>query len=335
MIDKSIPLTDLHRHLDGNVRLATILDLAEKHNLPLPAYTVDALRKCVQISKNEQDLMSFLAKLDHMVGVLGDYEDVHRVAYENVADVAFAGIDYAELRFSPYYMGHFHHLTPEGVVEAVIDGVRAGQRDYKPKINLIGILSRTFGVDTCQTELEAILAHKDHITALDLAGDELGFPGQLFEPHFKQARDAGLQITVHAGEAGGAENVWHAIEKLGASRIGHAVKAVEDSKLLEYMAKHNIGIESAITSNVQTSTVASYAAHPIKTFLEHGICVSLNTDDPGVSGIELQHEYLFAAPQAGLSELQIHQLQKNGLEMAFLNHDEKRQLREQKATLRI
>jgi adenosine deaminase len=335
MIDKSIPLTDLHRHLDGNIRISTILALANKHHLPLPAYTEEGLKDYVQVSNNERDLVSFLAKLDHMVGVLADYDAVRRVAYENVEDAANAGIDYTELRFSPFYMAKFHHLNPHAVVEAVLDGITAGQRDFSCKVNLIGILSRTFGVQNCDIELAAILAYKDQITALDLAGDELGFPGQLFEHHFKQARDAGLHITAHAGEAAGAESIWHAIEKLGATRIGHGVKAIQDNALMEHMAKHDIGIESALTSNIQTSTVASYAAHPIKQFLAHGIKVSLNTDDPGVSGIELAHEYRVAAPQAGLTAPEIHQLQRNGLEMAFLNHDEKRILREQKSALLI
>lgn len=335
MIDKSIPLTDLHRHLDGNIRISTILALANKHHLPLPAYTEAGLKDYVQVSKNERDLVSFLAKLDHMVGVLADYDAVRRVAYENVEDAANAGIDYAELRFSPFYMAKFNQLNPHAVVEAVLDGISAGQRDFTCKVNLIGILSRTFGVQSCDIELAAILAHKDQITALDLAGDELGFPGQLFENHFKQARDAGLHITAHAGEAAGAESIWHAIEKLGATRIGHGVAAIQDNALMDHMAKYDIGIESALTSNIQTSTVASYAVHPIKQFLAHGIKVSLNTDDPGVSGIELAHEYRVAAPQAGLTAPEIHQLQKNGLEMAFLNHDEKRILREQKSALLI
>ncbi|MFT5880385.1 MAG: adenosine deaminase [Moritella sp.] len=108
-----------------------------------------------------------------------------------------------------------------------------------------------------------------------------------------------------------------------------------DNALMNQMEKHNIGIESALTSNIKISTVASYATHPIKQFLAHGIQVSLNTDDPGVSGIKLAHEYRVAAPQTGLTAPEIHQLQRNGLEMAFLNHDEKRILREQKSALLI
>lgn len=215
-----------------------------------------------------------------------------------------------------------HQLPVAGVVEAVIDGVREGCRTFGVQAKLIGIMSRTFGEAACQQELEAFLAHRDQITALDLAGDELGFPGSLFLSHFNRARDAGWHITVHAGEAAGPESIWQAIRELGAERIGHGVKAIEDRALMDFLAEQQIGIESCLTSNIQTSTVAELAAHPLKTFLEHGIRASINTDDPGVQGVDIIHEYTVAAPAAGLSREQIRQAQINGLEMAFLSAEE-------------
>ncbi|HEJ9411637.1 adenosine deaminase [Proteus mirabilis] len=323
MIDTQLPLTDLHRHLDGNIRPETILDLAKQHNIALPAYELETLRPHVQITKNEPSLVSFLQKLDWGVAVLADLDACRRVAYENVVDVANAGIDYAELRFSPYYMAMKHQLPIEGVVEAIIDGVQDALHTYDVEIRLIGILSRTFGENACQQELNGLLKHQDKITALDLAGDELGFPGHLFQPHFNRARDTGWKITVHAGEAAGAESIWHAIKELGATRIGHGVKAIEDPRLMDYLAEHQIGIESCLTSNIQTSTIASLAQHPLKKFLEHGIIASLNTDDPAVEGIELKHEYNVAAPAAGLTAAQIRQAQINGLTMAFISQAER------------
>ncbi|MDX7986476.1 adenosine deaminase [Xenorhabdus sp. 12] len=327
MIDTRLPLTDLHRHLDGNIRPETILALARQHNLSLPAYELEALRPHVQIIENEPNLVSFLQKLDWGVAVLADLEACRRVAIENVEDAVNAGLDYAELRFSPYYMSMKHQLPVEGVVEAVIDGIRSASQQHDIQIRLIGILSRTFGEKACTQELAGLLAHKQHITALDLAGDELGFPGHLFEQHFKQARDAGWNISVHAGEAAGAESIWHAIRDLGATRIGHGVKAITDPALMDYLAEHGIGIESCLTSNLQTSTVASLQAHPLKQFLQHGILASINTDDPAVEGIEIRHEYHVAAPAAGLSAEQIRQAQINGLTTAFLSEAEKQALK--------
>ena len=245
------------------------------------------------------------------------------MAYENVEDAARNGLHYVELRFSPRYMAMTHQLPVDGVVEAVIAGVREGSRDFNVETRLIGILSRTFGEAACQQELDALLAHRDAITALDLAGDELGFPGNLFMEHFTLARDAGWRITVHAGEAAGPESIWQAIRELGAERIGHGVKAVQDPALMDYLAQQRIGIESCLTSNIQTSTVASLAEHPLKSFLEHGVLASINTDDPAVQGIDIIHEYTVAAPAAGLSRDQIRQAQINGLEQAFLSNQEK------------
>ncbi|XBS71903.1 adenosine deaminase [Acerihabitans sp. KWT182] len=323
MIDKTLPLTDIHRHLDGNIRAQTILELGRRFGLPLPADNLEELRTFVQVTRAEPDLVSFLQKLDWGVAVLGSLDACRRVAYENVADAAALGLDYSELRFSPYYMAMKHHLPLPGVVEAVIDGVRAGCDDHDITVRLIGILSRTFGEDACTQELDAILSGGDGIVALDLAGDELGFPGSLFLNHFNRARDAGLHITVHAGEAAGPESIWQAINELGAQRIGHGVKAIEDPRLMDFLALHRIGIESCLTSNVQTSTVPSLEQHPLKRFLESGILATINSDDPAVQGIDLDYEYRVAAPEAGLSAAQIRTAQQNGLTVAFLREDEK------------
>lgn len=327
MINKELPLTDIHRHLDGNVRIETILELGSKFSVNLPANDIDSLRPYVQIIEAEPTLVAFLSKLDWGCAVLGDLDACRRIAYENVEDALNAQIDYAELRFSPYYMAMKHNLPVAGVVEAVIDGVQAGSRDFCVKTNLIGIMSRSFGTDACQQELDALLSQKQHLVAVDLAGDELGQPGELFVPHFKQVRDAGLRVTVHAGEAAGATSMWQAIEELGAERIGHGVKAIEDARLMDFLVEKRIGIESCLTSNIQTSTVPSLAEHPIKAFLQHGVLASLNTDDPAVEGIELPHEYEVAAPQAGLSTAQIHQAQINGLDISFLSDAEKMELK--------
>lgn len=326
MIHKDLPLTDIHRHLDGNIRAQTILELGRQHNIALPASSLDALIPHVQVISLEPDLVSFLSKLDWGVKVLADLDACRRVAYENIEDAARNGLHYVELRFSPGYMAMSHNLPVAGVVEAVIAGVKQGCRDFPVKANLIGIMSRTFGETACEQELNALLAHRDEITALDLAGDELGFPGSLFLNHFNRARDAGWHITVHAGEAAGPESIWQAIRELGAERIGHGVKAIEDASLMAFLAEQRIGIESCLTSNIQTSTVPSLARHPLKSFLEHGVLASLNTDDPAVQGVDIIHEYEVAAPAAGLSTAQIRQAQINGLEIAFLSAQEKQAL---------
>lgn len=330
-IDPHLPLIDLHRHLDGNVRLQTILDIGHAHNLPLPAWDIEGLRPHVQVSQAQPDVMAFIEKFRWMTGILVDLEACRRIAYENMEDAQREGLDYVELRFSPWFMAAAHNLSPAGVVEAVVDGVSAGQRDFKVHANLIGIISRTYGSETARLEMEALLSQRQHLIALDLAGDEANWPAELFEEHFRRAREAGWHITVHAGESAGPESIWRALQKLGAQRIGHGVHAVDDPALMDYLCDRSIGIESNLTSNVQTSTVKDYANHPIKRFLEHGILATINTDDPGISGIDINYEYQVAAPAAGLTPEMIRQAQRNALEVAFLTQDEKSHLLRKKA----
>jgi len=322
-IDPNLPLIDLHHHLDGSVRLQTILDLGRKYNLSLPATTLEGLRPFAQVSTPEPDMLAFFGKFKWQTIGLVNSEACRRVAYENVEDAALEGLDYIELRFSPFFMSETHKLPPQAVVEAVVDGVRAGERDFGIRANLIGILSRTYGVDSAWQELDALLTCRDQITGLDLAGDEIHFPGKLFVGHFKKAREYGWHITIHAGEASGPEGIWQAIKELGAERIGHAVHAPEDPKLIEFLKVHQIPIESNLTSNVQTSTVAGYFSHPLRFFLEHGLCATINTDDPGISAIDLRYEYHAAESLAGLSNEMVHQAQRNSLRAAFLTLTEK------------
>jgi adenosine deaminase len=321
-----LPIIDLHRHIEGAVRLSTILDLGRKFNLPLPGSDIESLRPHVQVTDPQPGVMAFIARFKWAVGVMVDYVSCQRIAYETVMDASNEGLDYIELRFSPWFMAEPHSLNPEGVVEAVIDGVRSARENTAMMVNLIGILSRTYGPSVAWEELGALLRYKDHMVGLDLAGDEANYPGDLFEGHFRVAREAGWQITVHAGEAAGPESIWQAVRELGASRIGHAVHAPEDQALMAYLAENRIGIEANLTSNVQTMTVSDYASHPLKFFLESGLLATINTDDPAISGIDLAHEYHFAAPAAGLSQEQINQTRRNALEIAFLSAEEKEKL---------
>ena len=335
MIDPTLPLIDLHRHLDGSVRLETILDLAKQHGVRLPGETVDELRPHVHVTEPQPGLMAFLAKMLWMTRVLADLEACRRITRENIEDAKREGIDYLELRFSPFFMAEPHGLDPEAVVAAVIEGAAEGSAATGVKVNLIGILSRTYGAEICHKELAALLAHRAHLVALDLAGDEGNFPAPLFAEHFAKGRDAGWRITIHAGEAGGPQSVWDAINLLGAERIGHCTRALEDPALVDFLLEKRIAIEANLTSNVHTSTVPDLASHPLRAMLARGLIASINTDDPGVSAIDLPHEFNIAAPAAGLSREQIRQAQINALETAFLSAEEKAPLRAKREKLPV
>jgi adenosine deaminase len=331
-IDPQLPFIDLHRHLDGSVRLNTILELGKKHGVQLPGATKEELQPHVQVMERQPGVMAFIAKMLWMTAVLGDADACQRIARENVEDAKREGIDYIELRFSPWFMSEPHGLDLDRVVEAVVRGVRDGAQETGVRVKLIGILSRTYGVEIAHKELAALLTQREHIVALDLAGDEANFPPKLFVEHFKRARDAGWRVTAHAGESAGPESVWDALRLLGAERIGHGVRGMEDSALVDYLFENQIGIEANLTSNVQTSTVSDLASHPLRDMLERGLLASINTDDPGVSAIDLPHEFEVAAVSAGLSHQQIGQAQANALETAFLSKEEKAELARLKAS---
>jgi adenosine deaminase len=317
VINLKLPLTDLHRHLDGNIRLTTIWDLAQKHNIIMPVSDFVDFKRVAQIQGQTSNLLAFLHNMELAVSVLANEQACYRVAYENVEDAKLAGLDYAELRFSPVFMAAAHQLPLESVADAVVAGIHDGSKNFSMPINLIGILSRSYGEKSCMQELQSLLRIKQHICALDLAGDEKGFPAKGFIEHFKLARDAGWQITVHAGEADGPNSIRQAINDLGATRIGHGVAAIEDQQLMDYMAEKQIALECCLTSNFQTGACADLAHHPIKEFLAKGMLVTLNTDDPGVSGIEISDEYNLAKNVLALTPEQLDRIQLNGVKAAF------------------
>ena len=321
------PVVELHRHLDGNLRIDTILDLARRHRLELPAWTAEELRPHVQVIDPTTDLMGFLRKFDLLRHVMVDLDAVARIARENVEDAAAEGIDHIELRFSPAFIADFYGLEPVAVAETVCDAVAEAAARLPVTVKLIGIISRTYGPEKAWVEVEAALACRDRgIVALDLAGDELGWPGELFVDHFRRAREGGLRTIAHAGEAAGPQSVRQALDELGAERIGHGVRAVEDPALVERLAERRVPLEVCPTSNVQTSTVPGYGQHPLGRLLAAGVVATLNTDDPSISGIDLPHEYRVARERLGLGDAELATLQRNALVAAFLDDEEREEL---------
>jgi adenosine deaminase len=144
--------------------------------------------------------------------------------------------------------------------------------------------------------------------------------------HFQKAREVGWHITVHAGEESGPDSIWQAVEDLSAERIGHGVSAVQDPLLMDHLMEKGIGIECNLTSNLQTRVIDNYQDHPLKEFLEKGVLATINTDDPGISNIDLKYEYQEAAPAAGLTPELIKIAQQNALQIAFLNEAQKTKL---------
>jgi adenosine deaminase len=291
-------LIDLHRHLEGAVRVSTILELARREGHPIA--TAPRPRDLLVADDELDGLLPYLDRVDAGAEVFVRPEDWTRAAREVVLDAYDAGLDALELRFSPWFIRSRTGLAPEAVIDAVVEGVTAA-RDIVPlPVGLIGILLRDLGPDSALPQLASVLARREQFCAIDIAGNEAGYAAHLFAPAYDRARDAGLRLTAHAGEAAGPESVWDAIRHLGVERIGHGVRAAEDPALMDHLAEHGVALEVALTSNVQTRAARSLAEHPAHTLLAHGVRVTLNTDNPRASNVTLAHEYDVAA-QAGFT----------------------------------
>ncbi|MGA9397007.1 MAG: adenosine deaminase, partial [Anaerolineaceae bacterium] len=325
MIDPKLPLVDLHRHLEGSIRLNTVMELSKKHGLPLPEGGLAGLQTAVWMNEPTSDILKIMPKFDILRQVFVDYDVCRRVTYECIEDAVQEGLDYVELRFSPLFMAELHQLDAMSVTAAVCEAWQEADRQFPLRARLIAILSRTYGPEVCLQELKPALAYREKgIVGLDLAGDEARWPAHLFSDHFNQARAAGLKLTAHAGEFAGAESVRETIETLSPNRLGHAVHAVDDPAVMDLIAEKDITIESCPTSNYFTCSVPSYKKHPLPIFLINNLQVTLNADDPTLfGGIPVRHEYELAEREMGISTKHLGKMQMDGLKAAFLSSEQK------------
>ncbi|NEA35803.1 adenosine deaminase [Streptomyces sp. SID13031] len=313
----NLPLIDLHRHLEGSIRTSTVLDIAARTGHELA--TRPAPRTALVADGSQTGLLPYLAKVDVAIGVLTELDDWSRAAAEAVDDAFDDGLDYLELRYCPGIIAHDTGLAPEAVIDAVSDAVAERSARRKLPVGLIGIVVRHLGADSAEQQIATLLSRKDTFCAVDLAGDEANFPAQLFAAAFAKARDAGLHVTIHAGEAAGADSVWDAVKHLGAERIGHGVRAAEDPRLMEALAERGVTLEVSLTSNTQTGAAPSYAEHQIHKLLAAGVPVTLNTDNPRVSDVKLSQEHRAALNEVGLTAEQLAKVAQQSLTAAFGN----------------
>ena len=325
-INSSLPIVDLHRHLEGSMRLTTAIEVCRKHNLVLPAWNLPDLQKAIWIDQPVSDIIQIFPRFDMLRQSFVDEEVCRRVTTECLEDAIQEGLDYVELRFSPYFIAELHQLSPLAVTASVCEAWQESIQNLPIVSRLIVVLSRTYGPEICSIEMDCALANKDNgVVGVDLAGDEKRWPAYLFKTEFDRARAAGLMITAHAGEFAGADSIRETIKILQPQRLGHAVRAVDDPRLMDEIAKKGIVIECCPTSNYLTATIHSLKDHPLPVFLKYRIKATLNTDDLTFMGnLTIQKEYQNAKDQMGLSTTELEQVQVNGLEAAFLSVEEKR-----------
>lgn len=323
---RALPKVDLHCHLDGAVRPATLLAAAREAGIPLPADTVDALLPHVRVSPRCRSLDDFLATFETFYPVLSVPGVMGRAARELLEDAAADGVVHVEARFCPDLQATPGH-SAEDVLREVLDGLAAGQAATGVTAGAIVCAYRPFTTEANERLVDLALAYAGRgVVGVDLAGPE-SLPGAPFAAAMARARAGGLPVTIHAGEAAGPDSVREAVERLGARRIGHGCALSRDADLLDRVRDAGIAIECCLTSNLQTAAVASLAEHPFDLFRRAGLAVTLNTDDPAVSGITLSDEYLLAARTWGLDLDALRELSLAAVDAAFLSDTARAALR--------
>jgi len=325
---QNLPKVDLHRHLEGSLRLSTMAEIACKHGVDLPSYDIEELRPYVQVTTDEPpDFHAFLEKFNFLARFYPKLDCIDRISYEAVADAAQDNVKYLELRFNPITLALSQGFYLEEVVERVISAVKNAEQDFDITVRLLTTIRRDYDQDTADRIVDIAILYADQsIVGLDLAGDEVHYSAQPFAKLFNKAKEAGLGITVHAGEAAGAESVRTAIELLKADRIGHGVRANEDLAVMDLVRERGITLEMCPTSNIQTATVKAITKHPLRAFFQIGLPVTVNTDDPSISNTTLTDEYMVALRDIGVTVLEIKQMILTGVRAAFLPQSEKKQL---------
>lgn len=314
---RGLSKAELHRHLEGAIRLQTIIDLYREAGDPLAARTPEELAPLAQVLRPMASLAEVLTYFRVAQGALHDHGAVERITFEAVEDLAADNARLAELRFSPDFMCRPHGLDWDAAMEAILAGI-ARASSFDVTVGLIAIVSRSYGMESAQRTVEFALRHRDHIVGFDLADDELNYPPAMFAQVLAPLRDAGVPLTAHYGEAAGPEYPRGAIQALGVRRLGHGVSVAWDPAVTELVAERGVTLEMCPTSNERTRAVPTLEAHPAPSLLSKGVRVTINTDDPGLFAIDLTHELEVATGVLGFEADDVRAVTENALAASFL-----------------
>jgi len=319
------PKAELHSHLDGAVRLETMLEEADRQDRMslLPAQDLEGLTAELKKVDNSSDLWEYLAWFKYTIGLMQSEEALSRVAYEMAADFAAENVRWLEVRFGPV-LHTADGLSMEAVMDAVLDGLRRAESEFDIRTGIIVCALRDRFVDASVAQAE--LAEKylgRGVVGFDLAGGEAGNPAKQHLNAFYHARNSLLNLTVHAGESWGPESIRQALFFCGAHRIGHGVTLVDDPDLLRFVVDRQIPLEVCPTSNVQTHVVPSYEGHPMKRLADAGVAITVNTDSRLFSHTSTTGELYLAHSRCGLTADQTREAALNAFRHAFMAHDDK------------
>jgi adenosine deaminase len=297
---KKLPKVELHRHLEGSLRVPTMMEIVRAHDLDVK--NTGYLRPLVQVEHEDPyTFENFLSKFGTLRLFYKSPDIIKRVTWEAIEDAALDNVRYLELRFTPVALSRAEGFPMEQVVDWVIESVNEASAEYEILVRLIISINRHETLIQARKVLELALDRKSQgIVGIDLAGNEADFAADPFLDLFSIARKEGMYVTIHAGEWGGAENVRQAIEFLGADRIGHGIRVLEDPDCVALARERGTVFEVCVTSNYHSGAVQELLDHPIRRMMQAGLNVTINTDDPSISRISLSSEYQTVHEQFGI-----------------------------------
>ena len=311
---RRIPKAELHLHLEGTITPETLIVLSQRHDAePLTLAQAQALYAYT-------DFTGFLMAFKAVTERLRTADDYELITYRMLEALAAQGVVHAEAYVAVgvvYYWGHSEFEPLFAGMERA--RVRA-EKDFGITLYWIFDAVRHFGVEAAARVFrKAAEMKREHasIVGIGIGGDERKGPAEMFGDLYREAREAGLRLTVHAGEAVGPESIWGALN-IGAERLGHALTAIHDPELLHVLAERQIPLEICITSNLKTGCCTKLEDHPVRQYFDAGLMVTLNSDDPTMFGSDLEGEYLLAHSEFGFTEEHLRELAANSIEASFL-----------------
>jgi adenosine deaminase len=323
----TLPKVELHRHLEGSLRLSTMLDIARQHGVTVPASILN-LSGLVQVQdKDPMTFSNFLEKFKTLRLFYKSPDVIYRVTREAVEDAAKDNIRYLELRFTPVALSRAEGFPLHDVMDWVIGSAQDAAQRLGIKVGLIASVNRHESPELAEQVAWLAVEHmKKGMVGMDLAGNEAEFKTAPFYEIFKEAKQSGLHVTIHAGEWGPAANVRDAIENLGAERIGHGVRVLEDASVTALAKERGPVFEVCVTSNYQSGVVSSLPEHPLPRMMAAGLKTTINTDDPSVSRITLAHEYRHICESLNVPFEELKRSVIRAAQASFLKEEDKKAL---------
>ena len=320
-----LPKAELHCHLDGSIRPATLLELGREYGVAMPRDTAESMADYMLV-RDADNLEQYLSRFGVTLAVLQTAEALERAAYELAVDAWRDGVRYLEVRYAPV-LNVRQGLTLAGAVEGPLRGLATAERELGIMSRVIICGLRHLSPATSMELARLAVDFKDRgVVAFDLAGGEHGNPASRHAAAFAHARDHGLHCTCHAGEGDGAASIRSALHDCGAERVGHATRLFEDPALLSEVKAAGTALEICLTSNVQTRAADSYGTHPLRYYFDEGLNVVLNTDNRLMSGVTLVDEYVTASRELDFSLAELAQIALNGFRSAFVADADKARL---------